>query len=345
MVKCMKLYEKFRPDNWDTDKYGNPLNISSVIGQQDIVISLKEMVEKSKINSNCRPPDLLFIGQRGIGKNTVAQIFARQYLGEGWLSHFHEFNASDSRKLGDIREVIKPLSKLKVKQIINLTEADGMTGNTESSQDALRRIMETAVNTVFILDVNDESKIIDPIKSRCAEFRFHPLSEEAVIRRLVAICEAEKVNLDDKGNFILSLPVEQGLSQIYKISHGDMRKAINELEKIITAKKEINAQTVLELSKTINLVYDALKTALAGDFEKAKNLIEDSYILSGQNTDIILDALTDGIGQLPQNDEVKIRLFYELGELEHRLSLTHRAIIPLTAFVSFAYVAPHLRRN
>ena len=82
MVKCMKLYEKFRPDNWDTDKDGNPLNISSVIGQQDIVISLKEMVEKSKINSNCRPPDLLFIGQRGIGKNTVAQIFARQYLGE-----------------------------------------------------------------------------------------------------------------------------------------------------------------------------------------------------------------------------------------------------------------------
>jgi len=321
-----KLYERYRPTDFD-----------SVSGQEDIIASLKEMLLKPQ-----RLPDMIFLGMRGVGKNSIAQIVARHYLGEGWLQHFHEYNASDSRKLEDIRQVIKPMSKLKVKQIINLTECDGMI---ELAQQALRRIMETSENTVFILDANDESKIIDPIKSRCAEFRFHPLSEEAVIRRLVAICEAEKVNLDEKGNFILSLPVEQGLSQIYKISHGDMRKAINELEKIITAKKEINPQTVLELSKTINLVYDSLKTAFAGDFEKAKNLIEDSFILSGQNTDIILDALTDGISQLPINDEVKIRLFYELGELEHRLGSTHRAIIPLTAFVSFAWIAPHLRKN
>lgn len=314
----MNLSERFRPQDWE-----------EVIGQDAVIQSLKEILARNEM-----PPALLFIGQAGTGKNTVAQIFAKHYLGEGWRNYFHEFNASDTRKIDDIRNTIKPMSRIIAKQIINLTEADGLTPD---SQQALRRIMELTQNTVFILDVNNESKIIDPIKSRCAEYRFRPLSEENVIRRLISICESEGIAVT------FSEEERLGFEQIYKISHGDMRKAINELEKIITAKKEINAQTVLEMNKTINMVYDCLKTALAGDFEKAKNIMEDAYLMSGQNTDIIMDGLVDGVSQLQQED-IKIRLFYELGELEHRLNQTHRPLIPLSSFISYVWVCNHLKR-
>lgn len=276
---------------------------------------------------------MLFIGSAGTGKNTIAQIFAKHYLGEKWRNYFFEFNASDARKIDDVRSLIKPLSRVAVKQIVNLTESDGLT---QDSQQALRRIMETSQNTVFIFDCNNESKIIDPIKSRCAEFRFKPLSEEVVIRRLIEIAESEGVQLK------WSTEEQQGFTQIYKLSHGDMRKAINELEKIVTSNKEINPETVSALTK-INIVHDSLKSALNGDFEKAKNLIEDAYIQTGYNTDLIMDGLIEAVSKI-ENEEVKIRLFYELGELEHRLQSTHRALVPLTAFISYVWIAPRLKR-
>jgi len=280
-----------------------------------------------------KPPDMLFVGAPGIGKNTLVQIFAKHYLGAGWETNLHEFNASDTRKLSDIRDTIKPLSKIVMKQIINLTEADSMD---RLAQPALRRIMETTKNTLFIFDVNDESKIIPAIKSRCAEYRFKPLNEEQILRQLITICEKEGVKVT------FSEDERKGFTQLYKISHGDLRKAINELEKIITADKQINATSVLELSKTINMMDECIKNALSGDFTKAKNIMEDSYIISGRNTDLIMDGLLETVNNI-ENEKVKLRLFYELGELEHRLQSTHRPLIPLSSFVAFATVAPHLR--
>jgi len=315
----LNLSEKFRPQDWE-----------DVVGQQHIIASLKEMIAKKE-----KPPALLFIGAPGTGKNTVAQIFAKHYLGEGWKSYLHEFNASDSRKLTDVREKIKPLSRVIVKQIINLTEADSMD---HLAQPALRRIMETTKNTLFILDVNDETKVIPAIKSRCAEYRFSPLTEEHIIRRLVKICDSEGIKLT------FSEEEKSGLRQIYKLSHGDMRKAINELEKIITANKQINAQSVLELNKTMNMMDECIKSALGGDFEKAKNTMEDAYIINGRNTELIMDSLLETISTL-ENEQIKLRLYYELGELEHRLQSTYRPLIPLFAFVSYVRIVPHLRRS
>lgn len=85
---------------------------------------------------------------------------------------------SDERGINVIREKVKEFARTKPIgaasfKIIFLDEADALT---QDAQQALRRTMEMFSNNVrFILSCNYSSKIIEPIQSRCAIFRFRPL--------------------------------------------------------------------------------------------------------------------------------------------------------------------------
>ena len=93
---------------------------------------------------------------------------------------------------------------------------------TTEAQSALRRIIEDYVSqTRFCLICNYSSKIIDPVASRCAKFRFKSLSKESQIQRLKFICEQEKINVPDN---ILEI--------LQNISEGDLRRSINLLQSI-----------------------------------------------------------------------------------------------------------------
>lgn len=140
-----------------------------------------------------------------------------------------ELNASDERGISVVRDKIKKYSqKLITKvsdknspkfQIVILDEADSMTVDAQS---ALRRIIEDYTkNTRFCIICNYVSKIIDPIASRCAKFRFSPLSRESQFDRLKYIAQNEGVNVDDK---VLAFLID--------ISEGDLRRSINLVQSI-----------------------------------------------------------------------------------------------------------------
>jgi replication factor C subunit 2/4 len=102
-------------------------------------------------------------------------------------------------------------------KIVILDEADSMT---RDAQSALRRTMEKeGRSTKFCLICNYVSRIIEPITSRCAKFRFKPLSIEILDRRLRMIVDVEKVKVAD-----------EGLAAIIETSEGDLRKAITTLQ-------------------------------------------------------------------------------------------------------------------
>ena len=244
------------------EKY-RPTKLSEVVNQTEIVGSLEALMKNPT-----EMPHLMFSGSAGVGKTTTALCITRQILGEYAKDYTLELNASDERGISMVREKVKKFSRFAGMadvpfKIIILDEADEMTSD---AQTALRRIIEdTAKICRFILIANNISKIIDPIQSRCAIFKFTSISEEDVIGRLEEIAKKEKIKADKKG-----------LKAVYDFSEGDLRHAINILQATASlgAVNETNVKATSGLTKTSD-VGDVLKLALSGKVvESREKMIE-----------------------------------------------------------------------
>ena len=242
-----------------TEKY-RPKKLSELINQKDVVGSLISLLKNPT-----EMPHLLFSGSAGVGKTTTALCLCNQILGEDWKDNTLELNASDERGINMVRERVKKFSRFAGLgndipfKIIILDEADEMTAD---AQTALRRIIEdTAKYCRFILIANNISKIIDPIQSRCAVFKFTRITEKDLIPHLKTIAKNEKVKGDEKG-----------FSAICDYSEGDVRHAINILQATASlgALSDANVKASSGLSRTKD-VGEILDLALSGKLTNARN--------------------------------------------------------------------------
>jgi replication factor C small subunit len=319
----MSLAEKYRPPTLDQIK-----------GQEHIIPSLKEMAKREHI------PHMLFVGPPGSGKTTAAECMAAAIFGEGWRSYFKEINASDERGIDVIRTKVKTLSELVGRRLIFLDEADQLTPD---SQWALRRIMERSQDAIFILAANRESKIFDAIKSRCAIYRFHKLSTDIVKDELVKILKAEGMQLTAETDQERQ-QLKEGFEFLVESADGDLRSAINTLEKLITANKQLTVKEIAFLQRS-KVSSEALRVALAGNFERSKELFETSFRNNGGDPIAVCQELYDCILSIPDSDAskpVKIRLYMKLAETEGRIRAGSDAQIQLVGFFASAWLYPHL---
>ena len=313
----MRLVEKYRPESLD-----------EIVGQDENIRSIKQVLSRKDL------PHFLFLGPPGTGKTSTAICMAKAKWGDQWQRHFREFNASDVRGIDDVRTRFKPISKHRGERVLFLDEFDQMTAD---AQHALRRTMETTPSTIFVLSGNQGWKIIDAIKSRCAIYRFGRISNEAIARRLMQVIRAEGLKVDIKNT-----EIREGLTLLIKDSHGDMRWALNTLEKLIGENKDITVESVLMLRRP-QLAVDAMMRALEGDFQSGKELIEDSYITSGFSHEEIIEELYGGLEKV-EDQQVRVRLYRELGEVEGRCRYGSQPLIQLISFVSYVWIAPRLMR-
>ena len=264
------------------EKY-RPKEISEIIGQTEIIGSLNALIKDPT-----DMPHLMFSGSAGVGKTTTALCITRQILGDNIEGNLLELNASDERGIGMVREKVKKFSAFAGLsnapfKIIILDEADEMTSD---AQTALRRIIEdTAKICRFILIANNVSKIIDPIQSRCATFKFTTVSEEDIIGRLEVISKKEKVKTNKKG-----------LKAIYNYSEGDLRHAIN-LMQATASLGEITEETVKVssgLTKTSD-VDEVLKIALSGDIMKSREKMIELIKVYGMSVSDFLKYINSAV--------------------------------------------------
>lgn len=297
------------------------------MGQEEVVRRLRSYVATRNL------PHLLFSGPPGVGKTASAIAIARELFGEEWQSNFIELNASDERGIDVVRHKIKdfartaPLGEADFK-IIFLDEADALTSDAQS---ALRRTMERYTSSCrFILSCNYSSKIIEPIQSRCAIYRFKPISDEAVGERIRFIAEQEGLTL-----------TEEGLEAIKYVAQGDMRQAINAMQAAAMMSKTIDMDTIYQITATARpeKITELIKTSMKGDFLGARAMLDSLLLEQGLSGEDVLIQLHRAMLELSLPDVLKLQLLDRIGEVDFRLTEGANERIQLEALLAFFAIA------
>ncbi len=290
-----------------TEKY-RPKQLKDVVGHKPIVKRLDAYVKMNNM------PNMLFAGQPGIGKTVSAVALAHEVFKDTFSQNFLELNASDERGIDIIRGKIKdfaaslPYGDVKFK-IIFLDEADALT---REAQNALRRTMENYAKTCrFVLSCNYSSKIIEPLQSRCALFRFKPLAEDEVTKRLEYITKEEDLKVE-----------KDAYNALVYASEGDLRKAINYLQTSAALGDKISEDTVYKVAARAKPeeVKQVLELGLEGKFEEARKNLDKllfEYGMSGE--EVILQIYKEVINS-DMDGLKKVELIDKIGEYNFRIT-------------------------
>jgi replication factor C small subunit len=240
--------ESFRPNTLD-----------GYVGNEHIIEKVKVYIENGDV------PHLLFYGQAGTGKTTLAKIIANNVDADVMY-----INASDENNIETVRTKIKNFAStigFRKWKICILDEADYMTPN---GQAALRNLMETFSKTTrFILTCNYVEKIIDPIQSRCQTFAIIPPSKKEVAKRIVSILDTLKIEYDNKD-----------LVTIINSGYPDIRRVLNSCQRqVIDGKLKIDATSLVQANYMTSVAEIlASDTSKKDAFKSIRQLIADSKV-------------------------------------------------------------------
>ena len=289
-----------------TEKY-RPSEFSDIKCQENAIRRIEALVKAGNL------PHLLLSGPAGTGKTTTALVIAKKLYGDSWKYNFLELNASDDRGIDVVRSTIKDFARTKAMgnypyKIIYLDECDSLT---KEAQQALRRTMETFVDSArFLLSCNYSSKIIDPIQSRCAIFRFRPLSLEQTKEIMMNVAKNESLEIE-----------ESAVTALHELSNGDVRKLTNLLQSCASESKTITPKIVYDVisaaePKEINQI---LEMSVKGDFVASRKLLLDTMIKHGLSGLDIIRQIQKGIWELNVSDLSKVDMIEKCGEIEFRM--------------------------
>ena len=303
------------------EKY-RPAILQDIVGQDEIVERLSSYVKSGDL------PHLLFTGSAGVGKTTAAVTLAREFFKDTWQTNFREMNASDERGIDVVRNQIKefartrPLGDASFK-ILFLDEADALTTD---AQAALRRTMETYAQTCrFILSCNYSSKIIDPIQSRCAIYRFKPLSPAAVKEEIQRIADKERLSI-----------FGGAMDALVYIAQGDMRKAINALQGAAIISACIDEKMIYAITSTArpDEIDELLRLSLCGDFDGAESHLANLLRERGIAPNELINQCYRALIRMDIDRAMKVELIDHLGETDFRLSEGANSDIQMEAMIA-----------
>jgi replication factor C subunit 2/4 len=309
------------------EKY-RPSTIEELEYQEETSQTLRSAVATGNL------PHLLFHGPAGSGKTSAILALANELFGKThWKRRVLELNASDERGIDIVRVKIKNFARGAVRndqlnaesgkrmppfKLIILDEADSMTS---AAQTALRRTIEDHSHvTRFCLICNYVSRIIDPLASRCAKFRFRPLPPPSIVARLRKVSEREGFTCADD----VAL-------KIAELSNGDMRKGIMTLQCAhMIHDSSVRPEHIVKLSGLApGSIIRELRDAIVGttSFERVdaavRNIVAEGYPATGvlqQLFDVLRRESAGASAQHPLSNANICSIALALGAAEARLT-------------------------
>lgn len=307
-------------DLW-TEKH-RPQTLKEIVGQDAVVERLITFVERKAV------PHCLFAGPPGTAKTTAGMAMARDLFGDTYERNFMELNASDDRGIDVVRNQIKNFARSLPAgdapfKILVLDEADHLTGD---AQHALRRTMEAyAASCRMVLICNYSSRIIPPIQSRCAVFKFSRLTEDAIAKRLDYVAKKEQAKMDAGGK-----------KAILYLSEGDMRAAINLLQASSSTGKEVTDTIVYSISGRADpeKVKEVLTDAYSGHYDKSIDTIRGLLYHDGVSPIDLVRQIHREILGLDLAELNKMNMLDRTAEAEFRIAEGASGEVQLTALLA-----------
>ena len=320
-----------------------PTGLDDCIGQKHIIPKLKEQVRRIQQGNDGEMPHLFFSGPPGIGKTSTAVAFLKDCFGDAWEENTLITNASDERKLEDIRTKVKAFAELSESgtyfdndgierpipfKTVILDEADYLDS---LAQPPLRRIMEEySHNTRFIIVCNYPHKIISPIRDRCVTFRFKPLSGNDVNAMIDKLIVNNGIDIDEKARQTLG-----------EYAQGSARKAQNILYSASLNGKKVGSKEIIMASGLVSKqfpkqVFMHMLDKTVGYQEKF-DLIDnnvDMLIDDGASAEEIVEVFYEYISELKNvPPSKKGELFYMLGETAYRCTQVENQPLQVKIFL------------
>ncbi len=280
------LYRKYRPRNF-----------SEVVGQKNIVQTLK-----NQINENHISHAYLFTGSRGTGKTSCAKILAKAVnclnpingdpcneceicrgINDESIYDVTEIDAASNNGVDNIRDLRDntAFSPAAAKYRIYIIDEVHMLSGAAFNA-LLKTLEEPPAHVIFILATTEVHKLPATILSRCQRFDFNRIAAENIAERLCEIAEKEGISL-----------TEEAALMIAKLSDGAMRDALSLLDVCSSTGKSVDEQAVLDAAGMSGREYleRIARAIVSHDSEQALTVIAELYEKSKDMTRLCCELI------------------------------------------------------
>lgn len=292
MSEHTSLYRKYRPSNF-----------SEVLGQDHIISVLQKAIENKNPNHA-----YIFTGSRGVGKTSIARIFARE-LGVS-EADIYEIDSASYTGVDNIRELIESATVLPMQSPYKVYILDEVHMLSKNAFNAfLKGLEEPPKHVIYILATTELNKLLDTIISRCEVHNFKKPSIEILSQVIKDVVDKERLSIDDESTKLIAMSGD-----------GSFRDTLSVLQKVIatcnTFKIE-NIEHILNIPD-FTLIDQIIDTVLEGkpvygNIDKLKENNTDGKIVY----DLFMDRLRMKLREGKDKEKVLVLFAKALENYRH----------------------------